>query len=55
MNPMFWVVDGFRWAHLGNGVGAQSTMRGPAPLSLALPVSGAFVFRRSERNIVDLL
>ncbi len=55
MNPMYWVVEGFRWALLGSGTGPQPAMWLPVALVLALLVSGAFVFRRSERNIVDLL
>jgi lipopolysaccharide transport system permease protein len=55
LNPMTTVVEGFRWALLG-----VDTIRWvPAALSavvvLALLVSGAYVFRRTERTIVDIV
>lgn len=55
MNPMYWVVEGFRWALLGRGEGPQPMMWIPVLMVVALLVSGAYVFRRSERNVVDLL
>ncbi len=55
MNPMYWVVEGFRWTLLGSGHGPQPLMWIPVALTFVLLISGAFIFRRSERNIVDLL
>lgn len=55
MNPMFWVVEGFRWSILGTGRGPELLMLVPVALVLALLASGAYVFRRSERTVVDLL
>jgi lipopolysaccharide transport system permease protein len=55
LNPMFWVVEGFRWSLLGHGTAPQPFMLiSVAGVALIL-VTGAYVFRRSERNLVDLL
>jgi lipopolysaccharide transport system permease protein len=55
LNPMTVVIQGFRWALLG-------TEPAPGPISLIAVavavigvVSGAYVFRRTERTVVDLL
>lgn len=55
LNPMTGVIEGFRWALLGS-----SPPPGPwFLLSIALVVvgviTGAMVFRRTERTVVDLL
>jgi len=55
LNPMYWVVEGFRWCLLGKGMGPEPFMLVSIGISLFLLVSGAFVFRRTERTIVDLL
>jgi lipopolysaccharide transport system permease protein len=55
LNPIFWVVEGFRWALLGTGQAPQPLMAVSAGLSLILLISGTFVFRRTERTIVDWL
>lgn len=55
MNPMYWVVEGFRWILLGKGTPPQPQMFLSVGLVLLFLVAGAFVFRRSERTIVDLL
>ena len=55
LNPMYWVVEGFRWALLGKGQVAQPLMLVSVGLTLFLLISGAFVFRRTERTIVDWL
>lgn len=54
LNPMYWVIEGFRWALLGKGRPPQPIMLIPVVFVLVLLVSGAFVFRRTERTIVDL-
>lgn len=55
LNPLTGVIQGFRWAFLGSG----EPPGGPFLLSVGVIfialVSGAFVFRRTERTIVDLL
>lgn len=55
MNPMYWVVEGFRWALLGKGTAPEPLMAVPVVLVALALVTGAFVFRRSERTVVDLL
>lgn len=55
LNPMTTVVEGFRWALLGTG----TLMLVPTVISvlgvLGLLVTGAFIFRRTERTIVDVV
>lgn len=55
LNPMFWVIDGFRWSIFGTGTAPGPYMLIPVGFVVAALVSGAFVFRRTERTIVDLL
>jgi lipopolysaccharide transport system permease protein len=55
LNPMYWVIEGFRWALLGRGQPPQPLMLVPMGFVLLLLISGAFVFRRTERTIVDWL
>lgn len=54
-NPMVGVIEGFRWALLGT-----QTQPGPMVLvstivALAILISGAFYFRRMERNFADIV
>lgn len=55
LNPMYWVIEGFRWALLGKGHAPDLLMLVPMGFVVLLVISGAFVFRRTERTIVDLL
>lgn len=55
LNPMAVVIEGFRWALLGRGMPFEPSAIFSCLLVLALLLSGAFVFRRTERTIVDLL
>jgi len=55
LNPLYWVIEGFRWALLGTGQAPQPLMLIPVGAVLLMLVSGAFVFKRTERTIVDLL
>jgi lipopolysaccharide transport system permease protein len=55
INPMVGVVEGFRWALLG-------TKTGPGPMVLVsslaaaiILISGAFYFRRMEKNFADVV
>ena len=55
INPMAGVVEGFRWALLG-----QETAPGPlifvsTGVSLLLLISGAFYFRRMEKTFADVV
>ena len=54
LNPMAWVIEGFRWCLLGKGQPPDWTLVVTSGLSLMLFVIGAYTFRRTERTIVDL-
>ena len=55
LNPMYYVVEGFRWALIDVGQGPEPYMLFSIFLSVILAVTGVFVFRKTERTIVDLL
>jgi lipopolysaccharide transport system permease protein len=55
MNPLYWVTEGFRWCLLNGPNGPEMFMIYPIMLVLFLLVTGAYMFRRTERTIVDLL
>jgi lipopolysaccharide transport system permease protein len=55
LNPMYWVVEGFRWIILGSGQQPDWMMGLSSLLALFLFITGMFVFRRTERTIVDWL
>ncbi len=55
LNPMFWVVDGFRWSIFGTGTPPEPYMAVSVAIVAVGLATGAFVFRRTERTIVDLL
>jgi lipopolysaccharide transport system permease protein len=55
LNPMYWVIEGFRWGLIGTGSGPQPLMLAPVGAVALMLVSGAFIFRRTERTVVDLL
>ena len=49
------VIEGFRWSLLGKGHPPELLILLPVGFVVLLLISGAFVFRRTERTIVDLL
>lgn len=55
INPMAGVVDGFRWALLGNGAGPGPMLAVSSLAAVALLVSGALYFRRLERSFADIV
>jgi lipopolysaccharide transport system permease protein len=55
LNPMVGVIEGFRWALLGGGEPPDITLLLSAGIVLTLLILGAYIFRRTERTIVDLL
>ncbi len=55
LNPMYWVVEGFRRGLIGTGAAPEPLMLIPVLGVLALVVSGLYVFRRTEMNVVDWL
>jgi lipopolysaccharide transport system permease protein len=54
LNPMTGIVEGFRWALLGTSPPPDWTL--PASLLLFVPlfIGGLYMFKRVERNIVDI-
>lgn len=55
INPMVGVVDGFRWAWLGTSTPPGLAMIVSAAAALILLISGAFCFRRMEKNFADVI
>jgi lipopolysaccharide transport system permease protein len=56
LNPMVGVLDGFRWALLGGSTKAPGPMIGLSVIvAVVILVSGAFYFRRMERNFADVV
>lgn len=55
INPMVGVVDGFRWALLGTSTPPGLAMIVSAAAALILLISGAFCFRRMEKNFADVI
>lgn len=55
LNPMVGVVEGFRWALLGTGTFPGAVLGASTGAALAVLVSGAFYFRRVERDFADVV
>lgn len=55
LNPMTGVIQGFRWALLGSGSPPGTMFLIDVGIILVGLVSGAYIFRRTERTIVDVL
>jgi lipopolysaccharide transport system permease protein len=55
LNPMVGVVEGFRWALLGTNTAPGPMLIVSSTAALALLISGAFYFRRMERNFADVV
>lgn len=55
LNPMAGVIQGFRWALLGGEAPERIAFLASLGLLLLALISGAYVFRRTERTIVDIL
>lgn len=55
LNPMTGVIQGMRWSLLGSGEAPGISFLFSSVLVLLLLISGAFVFRRTERTVVDIL
>lgn len=54
LNPMTGVVEGFRWALLGTGQPPDWTFMAAALLTIPVFIGGLYVYKRAERNIVDI-
>jgi len=55
LNPMVGVIEGFRWALLGQGPAPGTILIASSGVALAMLVSGAFYFRRLERTFADVV
>jgi lipopolysaccharide transport system permease protein len=55
LNPMVGVVEGFRWALLGTNTQPGTMAAVSMAVSLVLLISGAFYFRRMEKNFADII
>lgn len=55
LNPMVGVVEGFRWALLGNAEGPGPLLLVSAFVSAILLAGGLFYFRRTERTFADVV
>ena len=55
INPMVGVVEGFRWALLGTNTAPGPIIAVSSLATVALLVSGAFYFRRMEKNFADIV
>jgi lipopolysaccharide transport system permease protein len=55
LNPMSAIIGAYRWALLGSGSAPGLEFWLSIALVVAALVSGAFVFRRTERTVVDTL
>ena len=55
LNPMVGVIEGFRWALLGQTNTSRTTIAISLVASVVLLVSGLFYFRRTERTFADIV
>jgi lipopolysaccharide transport system permease protein len=55
LNPMVGVVEGFRWALLGTETQPGPMVLASSVAALVLLCTGAFYFRRMEKNFADLV
>lgn len=55
LNPMVGVIEGFRWALLGSGVGPGPMVAVSTVVSILVLITGAFYFKRMERNFADIV
>ena len=55
LNPMTGVIQGFRWSLLGSGETPGTMFFLSTGIIVLALLSGAYIFRRTERTIVDIL
>jgi lipopolysaccharide transport system permease protein len=55
LNPMVGVVEGFRWALLGTNTQPGPIIAASSLAAVLLLVTGAFYFRRMEKNFADVV
>jgi len=54
LNPMTGVIEGFRWALLGTSQPPDWTLAASTLLTIPLLIGGLYIFKRSERTIIDI-
>ena len=54
LDPMTGVVEGFRWALLGTSQPPDWTLLVAALLVVPIFLGGLYIYKRAERNIVDI-
>jgi lipopolysaccharide transport system permease protein len=55
LNPMVGVVEGFRWALLGSGNAPGPLLAASSAAAVLILITGAFYFRRMEKNFADVV
>ena len=55
LNPMAGVIEGFRWAMLGQGVAPGPVVLASVLVSVLLLGGGVYFFRRMERSFADVV
>jgi lipopolysaccharide transport system permease protein len=55
LNPMVGVVEGFRWALLGTNTQPGAMILVSSSAAVILLITGAFYFRRMEKNFADIV
>lgn len=55
LNPMAGVVEGFRWALLGTNSAPGPIIAVSAAAAILILITGAFYFRRMEKNFADVV
>lgn len=55
VNPLSWMVDGFRWSTLGTAAPPLWQALGSAAFGIACFSAGAVIFQRHERAFADLI
>jgi lipopolysaccharide transport system permease protein len=55
INPMVGVVEGFRWALLGANTAPGPMILVSSVATAAMTLSGAYYFRRMEKNFADIV
>lgn len=55
LNPMAGVVEGFRWGLLGADTHPNQIILVSTGVAVAMVISGAYFFRRTERSFADLV
>ena len=55
LNPLAWMLDGFRWSVLGTAMPPTWQLIGSVVVAIVVFFLGAIVFQRHERSFADLI